>query len=129
MRLKCLDRTVGDVPFKLDVGREYVVLALEAYAGPASEVAKSIGGLPAGLWVFVGLESEYVWAPISCFEVLDSKVSPQWRLGQVRRRWLLGYPAMLDEAFQTGVERGDEQFLQQYGDLMREANDEALLFS
>ena len=74
MRVKCLDRTAGDVPFKLDVGREYVVLALEAYAGPASEVAKSIS-LPAGLWVFVGLEGEYVWAPISCFEVIDPKVS------------------------------------------------------
>jgi hypothetical protein len=128
MRVKCLDRTAGDVPFRLDVGREYVVLALEAYAGPASEVAKSIS-LPAGLWVFVGLEDEYVWAPISCFEVIDSKVSPLWRLGQVRRRWLVGYPAMLDEAFQTGVERGEEQFLQKYSELMREANDEALLFS
>jgi hypothetical protein len=128
MRVKCLDRTAGDVPFRLDVGRDYVVLALEAYAGPASEVGKSIN-LPAGLWVFVGLEGEYVWAPISCFEVIDAKVSPLWRLGQVRRRWLLGYPPMLDEAFQTGVERGDEQFLKQYSEMMKEANDEALLFS
>src|ERR1700759_345299 len=126
MRVKCLERTAGDVPFKLDVGREYVVLALEAYAGPASEVAKRIS-LPAGLWVFVGLEGEYVWAPISCFEGSDPKVSPPWRLGQVRRRWLLGYPPMLDEVFQTGVERGDEEFLKQYNEMMKEANDEALL--
>jgi hypothetical protein len=128
MRVKCLERTAGEVPYKLDVGREYVVIALEAYAGPASEMTRSIG-LPAGLWVFVGLESEYVWAPISCFEVIDSKVSPLWRLGQVRRRWLVGYPPMLDEAFQSGVEHGDEQFMKQYGEMMREANDEALLFS
>ena len=32
-------------------------------------------------------------------------------------------------ARETGVERGDEQFLQQYNEMMKEANDEALLFS
>ena len=129
MRVRCLDRTFGDVPFKLDVGREYVVLALEAYAGLGSAAAKSID-LPAGLWVFVGTESEYVWAPIACFAIVDSKVSPLWRLGSVRRRWLVGYPLMLEEAFQTGFERGDEpEFREKYKEMMREANEEALLFS
>jgi hypothetical protein len=129
MRVRCVDRTACDVPFKLEAGREYVVLALEAYAGLASAAAKTME-LPAGLWVFVGTESEYVWAPITCFQIVDAKVSPVWRLGSVRRRWLVGYPLMLDEAFQIGFERGDEPlFLQQYKELMREANDEALLFA
>jgi len=57
-------------------------------------------------------------------------VSPLWRLGSVRRRWLVGYPLMLEEAFQTGFERGDEpEFREKYKEMMREANDEALLFS
>jgi hypothetical protein len=98
----------------MEVGHEYVVLALEASPGNAL--------MPAGLMVFVGLEYDHTSAPVSCFEVLDARVSPAWRLGRVGNRWLIGYPLMLDENFQIGLERGDEpQFLIRYRELLTQA--------
>jgi hypothetical protein len=114
MRVKCIANTFGRARFGIEVGKEYPVLALEAGVGSS--------WLPPGLVVFVGREHSYAQVPIACLEVIDAHVDPKWLVGSVQKRWLIGYPAMLDEKFHIGLERGDDPgFSKLYQELMKEA--------
>ena len=119
MRVKCIANSLGRARFGIDLGREYLVLALEAYAGDPA-------WLPPGLMVFVGRENGHAHVPISCLEIVDPNAGRGWQVGRVHDRWLIGYPFMLSEAFQIGLERGDDpEFRKKYRELLRHALDDS----
>jgi hypothetical protein len=118
MRVRCVADRLGEWRFGVEVGAEYVVLALEAKATAGK-------WLPAGLHLFVGDRFSHRCVPIACVEIIDPRISAKWQIGQVGERWLIGYPLMLDLNFQIGLERGDDPgFAAMYQDLLSEARAE-----
>src|SRR4051812_45188525 len=119
MRVKCVLNQLGPARFGVEIGKEYVVLALEASTG-------NDGWTPPGLLVLVGRDYSHARIPINCVQIRDSRISASWQIGQVQERWLIGYPLMLDETFQIGLERGEDvRFAKMYSDLLHRAHDEA----
>jgi hypothetical protein len=102
MKVRCT--ATGE--YALELGVEYLVLAIEIDVRGTSAATQ--------VALYVAKDYYHVSAPLTCFEITDPRISYSWRSGPMLKTWLIGYPIMLDERFQLGLENDEDEAASRY---------------